>query len=89
MIDPADNLTTPLPVTTDSPIRLRFSMEGGMYAAVLEQDLLDDWVVQTWYEKRHARRGGKIQVMHDHDQGLEQLQKITRRCIQNGYALLD
>ena len=90
MIDPADTATVCLPVTTDSPIRLRFASDDRTYVAVLEQDLLRDWVVvQSWGGKFTARGGGKIQVVSDREQGMTLLQNITRRRLQHGYSLLD
>ena len=90
MIDPADTVTPSLPVTTDSPIRLRFASEDRTYVAVPEQDLLEDWVVvQSWGGRFNQRGGGKIRAVADHEEGLAQLRKITRQRIQHGYALLD
>lgn len=90
MIDPADKVTTSLPVTTDSPIRLRFAFEGRSYLVALEQDLLNDWVVvQSWDGKPSARGGGKISVVGDREAGLALLQQISRRRLQQGYALAE
>ena len=45
MIDPTDTVTLPLPVTTETPIRMRFASADHSYAAWLTQDLFGTWTV--------------------------------------------
>jgi len=89
MIDPVDGVTLPLPVTTDSPIRIRFSSPIRLYDVVLMQDLFGDWLVaESWYDRHTKRSGSKTRPTGGFDEGKTLLNAITRRRIQRGYQLV-
>ena len=49
MIDPADDLTRPLPVASTCPIRMQFAAPDRLHTVVLMQDLFEQWVlIQGW-----------------------------------------
>ena len=89
MIDPIDQVTLPLPVTTHSPIRLRFASPERLYDAVLMQDLFEDWLVIQCWSGRQTRNGGmKTTVVEDFEAGKDILDAITKRRLNRGYLLL-
>jgi len=90
MIDPIDNVTLPLPVTTRSPIRLRFASPDRLYDAILMQDLFDDWLVIQICSARTTRSGAsKTQLVANFDEGKTLLEKITSGRFKRGYDLIN
>lgn len=86
MLDPADNLTLPLPVT--APTRLRFVSPTRIYIALLTVDLLGDWIVtQAWCGRDSNRGGGRTTVVASEEKGLALLEAIAKRRRQRGYQL--
>lgn len=90
MIDPADTVTQPLPVTTDTPIRMRFASEDRCYTVLLTQDLFGTWtVVQSWNGKFTNLGGGKIRPVESFEEGKKVLLTIERRRYQRGYTRIE
>lgn len=86
MLDPADNLTPPLPVTAS--IRLRVIPPTRPYSASLTVDLLGDWIVtQAWCDRDSNSGGGKTIVVENEEKGPALLQSIAKRRWQHGYQL--
>ena len=88
MIDPVDDVTRPLPVATESPIRLQFAApDERIHTVVLMQDLFQQWVIlQTWGGKHNTSGGSKPQPFDSLDAGLAALTAIARRHEKRGYV---
>ena len=90
MIDPVDTVTLPLPVTTDTPIRMRFATADRSYTAWLTQDLFGTWtVMQSWCGKHTHLGGGKVLPVASFEEGREVLLAIEKRRYRHGYARLE
>ena len=85
MIDPIDDVTRPLPVATDCPIRLQFSSEERTYTVILMQDLFKQWMIlQAWSGKQNASGGGKPRLVENLEAGLAALAAIARQLEARG-----
>lgn len=86
MIDPVDDVTRPLPVATDSPIRLQFAApDERIHTVILMQDLFRQWVImQTWAGKQNTSGGSKPQPFDSQEAGLEALAAIAQRHEKRG-----
>lgn len=90
MIDPIDTVTQPLPVTTESPIHMRFASKERAYTVLLTQDLFSTWtVVQSWSGKYTNLGGGKIRPVASFDEGKDVLLAIEKRRYQHGYSRIE
>ena len=91
MIDPVDDVTQPLPVATECPIRLRFtSPDDRLYTVILMQDLFKQWVIiQAWVGRQNTSGGGKQQPFDTLDDGLVALAAIVRRHEKRGFLPLN
>jgi hypothetical protein len=91
MIDPADDLTRPLPVASTCPIRMQFAAPDRLHTVLLMQDLFEQWVlIQGWAGKAHAsgRCGGKARPFDSLEAGLAALQAIAQRFQKQGCTLV-
>ena len=91
MIDPADELTRPLPVASACPIRMQFAAPDRVHTVVLMQDLLQQWVlIQNWAGKAQAsgRGGGHSRPLASLEDGIAALQAIARRRQRQGCTLV-
>lgn len=91
MIDPADDLTRPLPVASPCPIRMQFAAPDRLHTVVLMQDLLEQWVlIQGWAGRAQAsgRCGGKSRPFDSLEDGLAALQAVAQRRRQQGCTLV-
>jgi hypothetical protein len=78
MIDPADRVTQPLPVT--APMALRMDTPVKLIQAELVQDLVGCWmVIQSWAGKNGGRNGRKITMVDSHEAGLALLDRLVKR----------
>lgn len=85
MIDPIDDVTRPLPVATDSPIRLQYASEERTYTVILMQDLFKQWMIlQAWSGKQNASGGGKPRLVENLEAGLTALGTIARKFESRG-----
>lgn len=90
MIDPLDNVTRPLPVTTASPIRLRFASADRHYTVVLTQDLFSSWIViQSWGGRFSNRGGGQVKPVASFEEGEKLLRAVEKRRLQRGYCAIE
>jgi hypothetical protein len=90
MIDPIDGVTQQLPVTTSSPIRMRFASQTRNYTVLLTQGLFSTWtVVQTWSGKYTKLGGGKIRPVESFEEGREMLLAIEQRRRKHHYVPID
>jgi hypothetical protein len=86
MIDPVDDVTQPLPVATECPIRLQFSSPERTYTVILMQDLFKQWVIlQAWAGKQNTGGGSKPRPFDNLEAGLSALAAIARKHEQRGY----
>ena len=89
MIDPVDDVTRPLPVATESPIRLQFSSPERIYTVILMQDLFKQWVIlQAWSGKQHTGGGGRPRPFDNLEAGLVALAAIARKHERRGFLPL-
>ncbi len=85
MIDPVDDVTQPLPVATECPIRLQFSSPERIHTVILMQDLFKQWVIlQAWSGKQSSSGGSKPRPFENLDAGLVALAAIARKHEQRG-----
>jgi len=91
MIDPADDLTRPLPVASPCPIRMQFAAPDRLHTVLLMQDLFEQWVlIQGWAGRAQAsgRCGGKSRPFDSLEDGLAALQALAKRHQQQGCTLV-
>jgi hypothetical protein len=91
MIDPADDLTRPLPVASPCPIRMQFAAPDRLHTVVLMQDLLEQWVLlQGWAGRAQAsgRSGGRSRPLASLEDGIAALQAIAQRHQKQGCTLV-
>ena len=91
MIDPADDLTRPLPVASTCPIRMQFAAPDRLHTVVLMQDLLEQWVlIQGWAGVAQAsgRCGGKSRPFDSLEDGIAALQTIVQQHQKRGCTLV-
>ena len=89
MIDPVDDVTQPLPVATECPIRLQFSSPERIHTVILMQDLFKQWVIlQAWSGKQNTSGGGKPRPFDTLEAGLVALAAIARKHEQHGFLPL-
>ena len=91
MIDPADDLTRPLPVASSCPIRMQFAAPDRLHTVVLMQDLLEQWVlIQGWAGRAQAsgRCGGKSRPFDSLEDGITALQAIVQQHHKRGCTLV-
>jgi hypothetical protein len=87
MIDPVDNVTQPLPVATECPIRLQFTSPERTHTVILMQDLFKQWVIlQAWSGKQDTCGGSKPRPVENLDEGLATLAAIARKHEQRGFV---
>ena len=87
MIDPADDLTHPLPVASPCPIRMQFAAPDRLHTVLLMQDLLDQWVlIQGWAGRAQAsgRCGGKMRPFDSLEAGIAAMEAIAQRYRKEG-----
>ncbi len=92
MIDPADDLTRPLPVASTCPIRMQFAASDRLHTVLLMQDLFEQWVlIQGWAGKAQAsgRCGGKSRPFDSLEDGIAALQDIVQQHQKRGRTLVD
>ncbi len=90
MIDPIDDVTRPLPVATECPIRLQFSSPERIHTVILMQDLFKQWVIlQAWSGKQHTGGGSKPRPVDNLEAGLAALAAIARKHEQRGLLPLN
>jgi hypothetical protein len=91
MIDPVDEVTQPLPVATECPIRLRFSSpDERIYTVILMQDLFKQWVIiQAWGGKQYTCGGSRLRPFDDLEAGLAALAAIARQHEKRGFLPLN
>jgi hypothetical protein len=83
MIDPADNVTQPLSVTT--PIRILIDMQQQVVEAELVQDLLGDWFVmqkitgKSTSGKLLAQSRKRSTMVSNQEQGFAMLEALVRQ----------
>jgi hypothetical protein len=83
MIDPADNVTQPLSVTT--PIRILIDMQQQVVEAALVQDLLGDWFVtqkitgKSTSGKLLAQCRQRTTMVNDQEDGFAMLDALAKR----------
>jgi hypothetical protein len=78
MIDPADQVTQPLPVP--APMALRMDTPAKLIQAELLQDLVGCWmVIQSWAGKNGGRNGRKVTMVDSHEAGLALLDRLVKR----------
>lgn len=78
MIDPADHVTQPLPVS--APLALRIDTPTRLLQAELVQDLLGSWMlIQSWTGRQGTRNGRKVTLVDTHEAGLALLHKLQQR----------
>lgn len=86
MVDPADSITEPLPVTIPCPIRIDFASEARTYRIVLECDLFDQWtVIRSWGGKANNIRGSRVTHVPSFDAGLAMVRVLAKRREKHGY----
>ena len=91
MIDPADDLTHPLPVASPCPIRMQFAAPDRLHTVLLMQDLLDQWVlIQGWAGRAQAsgRCGGKMRPFDSLEAGIAAMEAIAQRYRKEGCTLV-
>ena len=91
MIDPADDLTRPLPVASACPIRMQFAAPDRLHTVVLMQDLLEQWVLlQGWAGRAQSsgRSGGRSRPLASLEDGIAALQAIAQRHQKQGCTLV-
>ncbi len=90
MIDPLDQVTLPLPVATDTPVRRHFVSRERAYSVMLTQDLFGDWVVMLAWCGRHTKKGGgTTRPVTDVANGLAMLENIIRQREKRGYVAVE
>ncbi len=89
MIDPVDDVTRPLPVATECPIRLQFASEERTYTVLLMQDLFKQWMImQAWSGKQNASGGSKPRLVESLEAGVAALGAIARKFEARGMIAL-
>ncbi len=91
MIDPADDLTRPLPVASTCPIRMQFAAPDRRHTVLLMQELFEQWVlIQGWAGRAQAsgRCGGKSRPFDSLEDGIAALQAIVQQHQKRGCALI-
>ena len=91
MIDPADDLTRPLPVASPCPIRMQFAAPDRLHTALLMQDLFDQWIlVHGWAGRAQAsgRCGGKTRPFDSLEAGIAALEALALRYRKLGCTLV-
>ena len=91
MIDPADELTRPLPVASPCPIRMQFAAPDRLHTVLLMQDLFDQWVLfHGWAGRAQAsgRCGGKMRPFDSLEAGIAALEALALRCRKEGCTLV-
>ncbi|MBI1890941.1 MAG: hypothetical protein HYS18_09860 [Burkholderiales bacterium] len=84
-----DTKTLPLPVETDTPIKLQFSSPTKLFAAMLAKDLFGDWVVMQVWGSKFTRNSGRMSIpVKSVAEGIEVLKDIAKSREKHGYALL-
>ena len=91
MIDPADDVTRPLPVASPCPIRMQFAAPDRLHTVLLMQDLLEQWVlIQGWSGRAQysGRYGGKSRPLDSLEDGIAALQDIVQQHQKRGRTLV-
>jgi hypothetical protein len=89
MIDPVDDVTRPLPVATECPIRLQYASEERTYTVLLMQDLFKQWMImQAWSGKQNASGGSKPRFVESLEAGVAALGAIARKFEARGMVPL-
>lgn len=91
MIDPADELTRPLPVASPCPIRMQFAAPDRLHTVLLMQDLFDQWVlIHGWAGRAQAsgRCGGKMRPFDSLEAGIAALEALALRYGKEGCTLV-
>jgi hypothetical protein len=91
MIDPADDLTRPLPVASPCPIRMQFAAPDRLHTVLLMQDLFEQWIlIHGWAGRAQAsgRCGGKTRPFDSLEAGIAALEALALRYRKEGCTLV-
>lgn len=69
--------------------KLQFDAATKWYTAKLYQDLFGDWILaMSWGSKITKLGNSKVKVLESLEQGLKELQKITKVRLRHAYCLI-